>query len=95
MDKRKEVKNTCDKLVVKIIKFISESNLECEECKSIMYELSASLFTCASISQDDEAGDIESVVDNIQWLVDATLSSIYKFYHGDLDYIDCEEFEDD
>lgn len=95
MGKRKQVKDTSEKLLRRIIEFINDPGLEDKECSSIMYELSASLFACATISQDDELGDVERAANNIDWLADAILSTIYDFYHGNLDYIVVGEDEDD
>lgn len=95
MDKRKQVKDTSEKLLRRIINFINDSGIEYDECSSIMYELSASLFTCATISQDDEVGDVERAADNINWLANATISAIFDFYNGDLNYIKVGEEEDD
>lgn len=96
MDKRKEVKDTCDKLAIKMIEFINESGLEDEECSEIMYEISTSFFVCATVTQVDETVDVERVADNIPWFIDATLEAIHKFYHGDSeDFIEVGEDEDD
>lgn len=95
MDKCKQVKDTSEKLLIKIIKFINDSGIEADECSSIMYELSASLFTCATISQENEISDVERACDNIHWLANETISAIYDFYHGNKDYIKVGEEYDD
>ena len=95
MDKREQVKEQSEKLLRRIIEFINDSGIEDIECSSIMYELSASLFACATISQVDEVDDVERAADNIHWLADVIISKIYDFYHGNLDYIIVGEDEDD
>lgn len=95
MDKRKQVKDTSEKLLRKIIKFINDSGIDDEECSSLLYELSASLFTCATISQIDEDVDVERANVNIYWLYSTIKSAIHDFYHGNLDYIEVGEEDDD
>lgn len=96
MDKRKQVKDTCDKLAIKMIEFINKSGLDDEECSSIMYEISASFFTCATVTQVDEKDDVERVADNIPWFIDSVLEAIFKVYHGNSeDFIEVGEDEDD
>ena len=95
MDKYNEVKDTSEKLLRKIIKFINDSGLKPEDCSHMLYELSASLFTCATISQNGEKEDAERFLENIQWLTRISLNLIYGFYHGETDYIIVGEDEDD